>query len=88
VPGPGGDAGGSGKDRVAGLTSDGLEVVAIIAHNASFSMTKGFRFAFMGAGLTGISGKAWEIATLPSALMLWYSDVQKTAAASAVAASA
>ncbi|KAJ5657399.1 uncharacterized protein N7484_001048 [Penicillium longicatenatum] len=88
VSGPGASAGGSRKDRVAGLTSDGLEVVAIIAHNASFSMTKGFRFAFMGAGLTGILGKAWEIATLSSALMLWYSDVQKTAAASAVAASA
>lgn len=88
VSGPGSGVGGSRKKRVAGVTSDGLEIVAIIAHNASFSMTKGFRFAFMGAGLTGTLGEVWEIATLSSALMLWYIDAQKTAAASAVAASA
>ncbi|KAJ6003195.1 hypothetical protein N7451_005742 [Penicillium sp. IBT 35674x] len=88
VSGPESGVGASRKERVAGVTSDGLEIVAIIAHNSSCSMTKGFRFAFMGAGLTGTLGEVWEIATLSSALMLWYIDVQNTAAASAVAASA
>lgn len=87
ISGSGSGPSGSRRERAAGVTSDGLEVVAIIAHNASFSMTKGFRFAFMGAGLTGTLGEVWEIAALSSALMLWYIDAQKTAAASAVATS-
>ncbi|CAG8390889.1 unnamed protein product [Penicillium salamii] len=79
--------GGSRKERDVGSTSDGLEVVAIIAHNASWSMTKGLRFAFLGSGLTGTMGETWEILALTSALQLWYIDVQNnTAAASAAAA--
>lgn len=80
----------SRKERALGYTSDGLEIVALIAHNASWSMTKGFRFAFMGAGLTGTMGENWEIVVVISALQLWFIDVQgisDTAAATDVATS-
>lgn len=78
--------GGSKQGGDYGYTSDGLEVVGLIAHNASWSMTKGLRFAFLGRGLTGTMGESWEILVVTSALQLWYLDVQaNTAAASAAA---
>jgi hypothetical protein len=88
--GPLNTTGGSRKQRDRGYTSDGLEVVAVIAHNASWSMTKGFRFAFMGSGLAGTLGEVWEILVVLSALELWYLDSQSSAAAatSACASSA
>ncbi|CAG7967077.1 unnamed protein product [Penicillium olsonii] len=79
------NVGGSRRERDFGYTSDGLEVVAVIAHNASWSMTKSLRFAFMGSGLTGTMGEAWEILVVTSALQLWYIDVQTNAAATAAA---
>lgn len=84
--GPVSNAGGSRKERDFGVASDGMEIVALIAHNASWSMTKGFRFAFMGTGLTGALGEAWEIMTVASALQLWYLDVQAAMAAGSAAA--
>lgn len=57
--------------------------MALLAHNASRSMTKGFRFAFLGTGLTGTFGEVWEILTIMSALHLWQLDF--TAAAFRVA---
>ncbi|KAJ5083179.1 hypothetical protein N7456_012606 [Penicillium angulare] len=86
IASPNAGVGGSRKDRDLGFTSDGLEIVAIVAHNASWSMTKGLRFAFMGAGLTGILGEAWEIMTLISAMQLYIWDA--IAANSAAAATA
>ncbi|KAJ5170988.1 uncharacterized protein N7500_003771 [Penicillium coprophilum] len=79
--------GGSRKERDHGYTSDGLEVVAIIAHNASWSMTKGFRFAFLGVGLTGTMGENWEIVVVTSALQMWLIDVQSASATSAATTS-
>ena len=81
LTGPMNTAGGSRKERGRGYISDDLEVVAVIAHNASWSMTKGFRFAFMGSGLTGTLGEVWEILTVLSALEMWYLDAQMSAAA-------
>jgi hypothetical protein len=69
-----------------GVASDGTEIVALLAHNASWSMTKGFRFAFMSTGLTGIFGEVWEILTVTSALHLWYLDFQDATVAAAAAA--
>ncbi|KAJ5256597.1 hypothetical protein N7478_012701 [Penicillium angulare] len=86
IAGPNASVGGSRKDRGLGFTSDGLEIVAIVAHNASWSMTKGLRFAFMGAGLTGTLGEAWEIMTLISAMQLYIWDVIATNSAAAAAA--
>lgn len=83
LTGPVKSVAGSRKERDRGYTSDGLEIVALIAHNASWSMTKGFRFAFMGAGLTGIMGENWEIVVVTSALQLWFIDVQGTSATTA-----
>ncbi|OOQ82433.1 hypothetical protein PEBR_39027 [Penicillium brasilianum] len=87
LSGPVNGAGGSRKEREMGVASDGTEIVALLAHNASWSMTKGFRFAFMGTGLTGTFGEVWEILTVTSALHLWYLDFQGATAAAAAAAS-
>lgn len=62
--------------RGSGATSDGREVVAVIAHNSSWSMTKGVKFAFLGTGLTGMLGEEWEAMVLMSALQLWGMDYQ------------
>ena len=51
-------------------------------------MTKGFRIAFMGTGLTGTLGETWEIVTIASALQLWYLDYQGSVAASGANAAA
>lgn len=75
LSGPTIGAGGSRKERNLGMSSDGLEIVAVIAHNASMSMTKGFRFNYTGTGLTGTLGADWEVMTLISALQLWLLDV-------------
>lgn len=75
LTGPVTGAGGSRKVRDVGISSDGLEIVALIAHNASMSMTKGFRFVFMGTGRTGTLGEDWEVMTVVSALQLWLLDV-------------
>ncbi|KAJ5965007.1 uncharacterized protein N7479_004883 [Penicillium vulpinum] len=77
--------GGSRKQRDRGYTSDGLEIVALIAHNTSWSMTKRFRFTFMGTGLTGTLGENWEIFVVTSAIQLWYIDVETRSAAGAAA---
>ncbi|KAE8153109.1 hypothetical protein BDV25DRAFT_137182 [Aspergillus avenaceus] len=70
------EAGASRSHRPLGCTSDGKEIVAVIAHNSSWSLTKGFRFAFMGSGLTGTMGEKWETMALVSAVQLWCMDYQ------------
>ncbi|KAF5858537.1 hypothetical protein ETB97_004280 [Aspergillus alliaceus] len=71
-----GEASDSQSHRAMGRSSDGKEIVAVIAHNASLSLSKGFRFAFLGSGLTGILGEKWEIMTVISAMHLWLLDFQ------------
>jgi hypothetical protein len=81
LSGPESNVEGSRKEGPPGISSDGLEIVAILAHNRSLSMTKAFQFAFLGTGLTGTLGETWEILTVVSALELWYKDVINAAAA-------
>lgn len=71
-----GEAGGSRSHRAMGCSSDGKEIVAGIAHNASWSLSKGFRIAFVGSGLTGVLGERWEIMTLMTAVHLWLIEFQ------------
>ncbi|KAB8269512.1 hypothetical protein BDV30DRAFT_242315 [Aspergillus minisclerotigenes] len=71
-----GEAGGSRSHRAMGCSSDGKEIVAVIAHNASWSLSKGFRFAFVGSGLTGVLGERWDIMTLMIAVHLWLIEFQ------------
>ncbi|KAL0260969.1 hypothetical protein SLS55_004661 [Diplodia seriata] len=59
------------------------EVVAVIAHNASWSKTKKLRFAFVGSGLTGGLGELWEIVVVVSALKMWVTGTRKMAAMTA-----
>ncbi|KAM0325853.1 hypothetical protein ACHAQA_007156 [Verticillium albo-atrum] len=55
-----------------GFASDGREIVAVMAHNNSMSMTKSSLFAFMGTGLTGQLGAQWEVVAIASALQMWW----------------
>ncbi|KAJ1710264.1 hypothetical protein NYO67_7560 [Aspergillus flavus] len=71
-----GEAGGSRSHRAMGCSSDGKEIVAVITHNASWSLSKGFRIAFVGSGLTGVLGERWEIMTLMTAVHLWLIEFQ------------
>ncbi|OHW96218.1 hypothetical protein CSPAE12_05102 [Colletotrichum incanum] len=68
-------AGGSRTKRSVGFTSDGHEVVAILATNMT-SMTKGLKFSFMGEGLKGTFGERWEIVTVLTALWVWYTHIE------------
>lgn len=61
------------QQRPAGVTSDGKEIVAVWALNtASLSMTKAFKFQFMGSGALGQLGERWEVMAVVTALRLWY----------------
>ncbi|KAF5517514.1 hypothetical protein CGCA056_v011156 [Colletotrichum aenigma] len=80
--------GGHSKNPDLGYSSDGQEVVAVLAHNMSWSMTKGYRFAFMGTGLTGTLGEEWEATAVLTGFWLWYQQVTTNSAAGAGAAGA
>lgn len=58
----------------------------MVAHNSSWSMTKGVKFAFLGSGLTGALGEEWEVMVLMSGLQLWGMDYQDQALAAGAAA--
>lgn len=68
-----------------GSTSDGLEVVAVVAQNATWSMSKSANIAFLGSGLNGNMGERWELAALLSGLLLWYKNYMAQAAAAGAA---
>ncbi|CAG8067021.1 unnamed protein product [Penicillium nalgiovense] len=76
LTGPVNSVSGSRKERDRGYTSDGLEIVALIAYNpASWSMTKGVRYLH-ACGLDWYHGKKnWEIVMVTSALQVWFIDV-------------
>ncbi|KAI3320886.1 hypothetical protein HD806DRAFT_505253 [Xylariaceae sp. AK1471] len=78
---PGG--GGERATRVLGSASDGNEVVAAWAHNNSMSMTKAFKFQFMGSALTGMMGDRWATLALISALRMWWIEIQQRSAVAA-----
>ncbi|KAJ5608753.1 hypothetical protein N7528_009320 [Penicillium herquei] len=86
VNGPNRGRGGPRNQRDFGFTSDGLEIVAVVAHNSSSCMAKSLRLAFMGTGLTGELGEVWEIMAVVSALQLWYWQAQEAAEEKARAA--
>ncbi|WDK14991.1 hypothetical protein CGRA01v4_06272 [Colletotrichum graminicola] len=71
-----------------GYLSDGKEVVAVLAHSTSWSMTKTYKFGFLGTGLTRTLGKDWETAAVISGFSLWYPAVTTSSAASAASAGA
>ena len=75
-----GESSADGSKRAFGVTSDGLEVVAVCAHKIAVSM-KGAYFCFMNSGLDGSMGERWELAAVLSGLILWYISAQAMAAA-------
>ncbi|KAI0453337.1 hypothetical protein F5B21DRAFT_479666 [Xylaria acuta] len=81
-------SGGGRATRASGSTSDGLEVVAVWAHNNSMSMSKAFKFQFMGSALNGMLGERGAALALISALRIWSLEINSAAASSAAASSA
>ncbi|KAI1748625.1 hypothetical protein F4782DRAFT_346640 [Xylaria castorea] len=82
---------GSGGDRVtraSGSTSDGHEIVAVWAHNNSMSMTKAFKFQFMGSALNGMLGERGAVMALISALRIWSLELNTAAASSSAGSGA
>lgn len=59
------------------------DVVALLAHNSSMSMTKAFRFALRGSGLLGIMGRDWEVVALISGVHMFNLDLQTAATVAA-----
>jgi hypothetical protein len=59
---------GEGSARV---TADGKEMVAVWAPYAGWSLTKAFRFQFMGSGASGELGERWATMAVITALRLW-----------------
>ncbi|KAI1122716.1 hypothetical protein F5Y10DRAFT_253370 [Nemania abortiva] len=78
--------GGGRATRALGSTSDGLEVVAAWAHNASFSRSKTLKFQLMGSALTGMLGERGAVLALVSALRIWWIEINSASAASSSAA--
>ncbi|KAI1460812.1 hypothetical protein F4805DRAFT_344873 [Annulohypoxylon moriforme] len=62
--------------------SDGREVVAVWAW-ASGSLTKTFKFQFLGSGASGVLGERWAIMAVMTALKIW--DIERRARQSAAA---
>ncbi|KAK1597119.1 uncharacterized protein LY79DRAFT_508261 [Colletotrichum navitas] len=54
-----------------GYSSDGKEVVAVLARSTSWSMTKTYKFAFLGTGLTGTLSEDWETAACGKRSVSW-----------------
>ncbi|KAK2015665.1 hypothetical protein LZ32DRAFT_602310 [Colletotrichum eremochloae] len=71
-----------------GYSSDGKEVVAVLAHSTSWSMTKSYNFGFLGTGLTGTLGEDWETAAVISGFSLWHVAAINGSATSASSAAA
>lgn len=67
-------AGGRRGERDRGFTSDGHEVVAVLASGKG--MTQAAKFAFVGTGLTGILGERWEATAVATAIWTWYANVE------------
>lgn len=51
-------------------SGDGHEVVAVCAH-AVMSMTKLWKFAFAGTGISGVLGERWAIMAATTGLVIW-----------------
>ncbi|RYP72787.1 hypothetical protein DL771_003971 [Monosporascus sp. 5C6A] len=83
---PEGASGGGRAQRSDGVTSDGKEIVAVWAQNASLSMTKAFKMEFRGSAALGTLGERWEIMAVVTALRLWVLARKRKRAARASAA--
>ncbi|KAI0019751.1 hypothetical protein F4780DRAFT_793044 [Xylariomycetidae sp. FL0641] len=66
---------------------EGEEVVAAWAYNKSLSLTKAWKFRFLGAGVAGELGPRWEVVALISALRVWGIELE-TSSSAVVAANA
>lgn len=66
------------REPSKGFTSDGFEVVAVVAWNITKSMTKGMKFSFVGRGATGQFGETWEAVVVLMLLQLYELDCMNT----------
>ncbi|KAK4443460.1 hypothetical protein QBC34DRAFT_443317 [Podospora aff. communis PSN243] len=75
----GNGAGGEGY----GITSDGMEVVAVWADYGLMSFSKIGTFEFRGSGATGELGNMWSVMAIMSCLCVWQDQVRTVTAAAA-----
>jgi hypothetical protein len=79
-----GDGGAQGGDwSSVGATGDAGEIVAFWARSSSV-FVKGYKFDFLGAGLTGEMGERWAIMAVMTALRVWYIEAEPVAIVVAV----
>lgn len=57
-------------------SGDGHEVVAVCA-NAVMSMTKLWKFSFLGTGLSGVLGERWAVMAVMTGLVIWDRDSRR-----------
>ncbi|KAI1770952.1 hypothetical protein F4818DRAFT_430697 [Hypoxylon cercidicola] len=77
--GPGEEQGGKRAARHVGGTSDGKEVVAVLATEQRVVPALGgkpFRFEICGSGKTGELGHHFAYVALMTALQIWYIEIQ------------
>lgn len=60
-------------------SGDGHEVVAVCANAGGLTMTKLFRFAFLGTGLSGVLGERWAVMAVVTGLVIWDRDSRRDA---------
>lgn len=57
-------------------SGDGHEVVAVCT-NAVMSMTKLWKFSFLGTGLSGVLGERWAVMAVMTGLVIWDRDSRR-----------
>jgi hypothetical protein len=64
------------SSETSGTTSDGKEVVAVWSY-AKKSISKSFKFQFLGSGADGGFGERWSIMAVITALQIWDQEQNK-----------
>ncbi|KFA66856.1 hypothetical protein S40285_09547 [Stachybotrys chlorohalonatus IBT 40285] len=67
-------SGGKYKERDTSFTSNGKEIVALLGQARSWKLNNPLRFEFVGAGLTGVLGRDWEVVSVATGLLLFWTD--------------
>ncbi|KEY74932.1 hypothetical protein S7711_01283 [Stachybotrys chartarum IBT 7711] len=67
-------SGGRYKEQDTSFTSDGKEVVALLGQARSWKLNNPLRFEFVGTGSTGVLGRDWEVVSVATGLLLFWTD--------------
>lgn len=75
-PGVGGGGTVPGAAGTGPPSGDGHEVVAVCS-NAVMSVTKLWKFGFLGTGFSGVLGERWAVMAVMTALVLWDREARR-----------